>query len=267
MSGEIGMSDETVATGEIALSIVLPVHNEVENLPILWAELVDVLPILPAPVEILFVDDGSTDGSGEVIRDLAASDARIRPLRLQWNAGLSAAFYAGFQASRGCLVATMDSDLQSDPADLPTLIAQLDGADAVVGWRQIRHDSLVKRVSSRVANGIRKACTGDPMEDSACSLRVMRRACLAAIPPYTGMHRFVPTLLKLAGHRVLQVPVHHRPRRFGRSKFGVSDRALPAFTDLLAVTWMMQRRVRYRIAEPDDPARSDPAVSGRQARR
>jgi glycosyltransferase involved in cell wall biosynthesis len=240
---------------EIALSIVLPVHNEVENLPILWAELAEVLPALPAPVEVVFIDDGSTDGSGEVIRGLAADDSRIRLLRLEWNAGLSAAFYAGFQAARGRIVATMDSDLQSDPRDLPALLAGLDGADAVVGWRQVRHDSWLKRVSSRVANGIRKSMTGDPMEDSACSLRVMRRECLAAIPPFTGMHRFVPTLLKLAGHRTVQVPVHHRPRRFGRSKFGVSDRALPAFADLLAVKWMMRRRIRYRIAESIDPGR------------
>jgi hypothetical protein len=112
----------------------------------------------------------------------------------------------------------------------------------------------VKRVSSRIANGIRKALTGDPLEDSACSLRVMRRECLAAVPPYTGMHRFVPTLLALAGYRVVQVPVHHRPRRFGRSKFGVRDRALPAFADLLAVMWMMRRHLRYRLVEPIEPA-------------
>ena len=247
-------------TGEIELSVVLPVYNEVENLPILWAELAEVLPGLADPVEVLFVDDGSTDGSGDVIRRLAEADPRVRPLRLEWNAGLSAAFYAGCQAARGRIVATMDSDLQSDPRDLPALIAQLDAADAVVGWRQIRHDSWLKRVSSRIANGIRKTVTGDSLQDSACSLRVMRRACLTAIPPYTGMHRFVPTLVKLAGFRVVQVPVHHRPRRFGHSKFGVSDRALPALADLLAVTWMMRRRLRYRIVEPTDPARpaSDP---------
>jgi glycosyltransferase involved in cell wall biosynthesis len=248
-----------IVSCEIELSVILPVHNEVENLPILWAELAAVLSGLAGPVEVIFVDDGSTDGSGNVIGQLAEADPRIRPIRLRWNAGLSAAFYAGFQAARGRIVATMDSDLQSDPGDLPALLARLDGADAVVGWRQIRYDSRVKRLSSWTANRIRQAVTGDPMEDSACSLRVMRRECLAAIPPYTGMHRFVPTLLKLAGHRVVQVPVHHRPRRFGRSKFGLSDRALPAFADLLVVKWMMRRRVRYRIAESTDPDRSAPA--------
>lgn len=246
-------------TYETALSIILPVHNEAENLPILWRELVEVMAALPDAVEVLFVDDGSTDGSGDIIQRLAEEDPRIRLLRFERNAGLSAAFYAGFQAARGRIVATMDSDLQSDPHDLPHLLERLEGVDAVVGWRQIRHDSWVKRLSSRIANGIRKAFTGDSLEDSACSLRVMRRKCLAAVPPYAGMHRFVPTLIALAGHRVVQVPVHHRMRRFGRSKFGVSDRALPAFADLLAVKWMMRRRLRYRLVEPIEPAGAEAA--------
>lgn len=239
----------------IELSVILPVYNEAESLPLLWPELADVLTRLPACVEVIFVDDGSTDPSAEIIRGLGRDEKRIRLLRLETNAGLSAAFYAGFQAARGRLVATMDSDLQSDPGDLPALLAELDGADAVVGWRQIRYDSWLKRVSSRIANGIRQAMTGDRVQDSACSLRVMRRECLAAVPPYAGMHRFIPTLIRLAGFRVKQVAVHHRPRRFGRSKFGVSNRALPAFVDLLAVLWMMRRRLRYRIVESPDASR------------
>jgi dolichol-phosphate mannosyltransferase len=238
-----------VVTADLALSVILPVYNEVESLTPLWQELAVVLPGLAESSEVIFVDDGSTDGSAEVIRRLMREAPRIRLLRLETNAGLSAAFYAGFQAARGRIVATMDSDLQSDPRDLATLLPGLDSADAVVGWRQIRHDSWLKRVSSRIANGIRQALTGDPLPDSACSLRVMRRACVAAVPPYAGMHRFIPTLLRLAGFRVAQVPVHHRPRRFGRSKFGVRNRALTAFVDLLAVRWMMRRRLRYRIAE------------------
>jgi glycosyltransferase involved in cell wall biosynthesis len=242
-------------TDELALSVILPVHDEAENLPILWKEVAEVLPALASSAEVIFVDDGSTDGSAEIIRSLARQDSRIRLLRFEKNAGLSAAFHAGFQAARGRIVATLDSDLQNDPRDLPALVARLDGADAAVGMRLIRHDSLVKRVSSRIGNGVRRAVTGDPVQDSACSLRVMKRECLSAVPPYTGMHRFVPSLLKMAGFRVVEVPVHHRPRKFGRSKYGVGNRALTAFVDLLAVRWMMGRRLRYRIAE-ETPRRS-----------
>jgi glycosyltransferase involved in cell wall biosynthesis len=240
-------------TDELALSVILPVHDEAENLPILWKEVAEVLPALASSTEVIFVDDGSTDGSAEIIRNLARQDSRIRLLRFEKNAGLSAAFHAGFQAARGRIVATLDSDLQNDPHDLPALVARLEGADAAVGMRLIRHDSLVKRVSSRIGNGVRRAVTGDPVQDSACSLRVMKRECLSAVPPYTGMHRFVPSLLKMAGFRVVEVPVHHRPRKFGRSKYGIGNRALTAFVDLLAVRWMMGRRLRYRIAEETPP--------------
>jgi len=237
-----------------ALSVVLPVFNEVESLTPLWQELVEVLPGLADSAEVIFVDDGSTDGSGHVLDRLAKEDRRIRVLRFETNAGLSAAFYAGLQATRGRIVATMDSDLQSDPRDIGMLMTYLSDADAAVGWRHVRHDSWLKRVSSRIANAIRKLVTGDTVQDSACSLRVMRRECVSAVPPYTGMHRFMPTLLKIAGFRVVQVRVHHRPRRFGRSKFGVSDRAFSAFADLLVVRWMMERRLRYRVVERADPA-------------
>jgi dolichol-phosphate mannosyltransferase len=231
------------------LSIVLPVHNEAGSLPVLWNELLAVMPRLGERVEVIFVDDGSTDASTDIIRDLVSRDERVRLLRFERQVGLTAAFLAGLGAARGELLATMDSDLQSDPRDLELLMQHLDGADAVIGARLVRHDSWLKRVSSRVANAIRNWATYEHVADSACSLRVIRRACLAAWPPYEGMHRFVPTLLRLAGHRVVTVPVHHRERRFGASKFSVRNRALIAFRDLLAVAWMMRRRVRYRIVE------------------
>ena len=240
-----------------ALSIVLPVYNEVGSLGPLWQELVELLPGLAESVEVIFVDDGSIDGSAEILQRIVKDDHRVRLIRFEANAGLSASFYAGLQATRGRIVATMDSDLQSDPRDIPMLMKYLADADAVVGWRQVRHDSFLKRASSRIANGIRKAVSGDHVQDSACSLRVMRRECVSAVPPFTGMHRFMPTLLKIAGFRVVQVRVNHRPRRFGRSKFGVSDRAFSAFADLLVVRWMMHRRLRYRIAECVDSTGGD----------
>jgi glycosyltransferase involved in cell wall biosynthesis len=239
------------------LSIVLPVYNEADSLAPLWQELLDVLPGLAASVEVVFVDDGSTDGSAEILQRLAKEDPRVRLIRFEANAGLSAAFYAGLQAARGRLIATMDSDLQNDPRDIAMLMTHLGDADAVVGWRQVRHDSWLKRMSSRIANAVRKAVSGDRVEDSACSLRVMRRECVVAVPPFTGMHRFMPTLLKTAGFRVVQIRVNHRARQHGRSKFGVSDRAFSAFADLLVVRWMMRRRLRYRIAEQSGPTGED----------
>lgn len=224
-------------------------YNEAENLPVLWPELDDVLRALGRPVEVIFVDDGSTDGSPAFIRAIVERDQRVRLVRLDANHGLSAAFHAGFQVVRGRYIVTMDSDLQTDPRDVSTLLGQLEDVDAVVGWRQNRRDPWVKRVSSRIANTIRNVVTGDRVKDSACSLRVMRRECLSAIPPYHGMHRFIPTLLRLAGHRVVETPVNHRPRRFGRSKYGVRNRALRAFRDLLAVRWMMKRVLRYKVVE------------------
>jgi glycosyltransferase involved in cell wall biosynthesis len=231
------------------ISVIVPVYQEADSLPVLWDELDAALAALRRPAEIIFVDDGSTDGSTGVIQALAARDHRVRVLRFAANAGLSAAFYAGMHAARGGIVVTLDSDLQNDPADIGALLAALAHADAAVGWRQRRHDPWLKRVSSRIANAIRNWISGDRVHDSACSLRAMRAECISAIPPYRGMHRFVPTLCRAAGYRVVEVPVHHRARRFGRSHFGVRNRALTAFVDLLAVTWMMRRRLRYDVVD------------------
>lgn len=239
----------------VALSVILPVYDEAENLPILWQELDEALSQLGQPAEIIFVDDGSTDRSAEIIRALAARDARVHLVRFRANAGLTAAFHAGFKVASGRIVVTLDSDLQSDPRDIAALLARLDTYDAAVGWRKDRRDPWIKRISSRIANAIRNAVTGDYVRDSACSLRAMRRKCLDALPPYQGMHRFVPTLLRMAGYRVVEVPVNHRPRRFGRSKYGIRNRAFRAFVDLLTVRWMLARRLRYEIVEGGDSDR------------
>jgi glycosyltransferase involved in cell wall biosynthesis len=232
------------------LSVVVPMFNEVENVPLLWGELEAALGKIGRRAEIIFVDDGSTDSSGEAVQALMKRDARVRLLAFETNAGLSAAFKAGYAAARAPIIVTMDADLQNDPRDVERLLAALEGgADAAVGYREQRRDRWPKRISSRVGNAIRNRLTGDHVRDSACSLRVMRRECAAAIPPFSGMHRFVPTLLRMAGYRVVEVPVNHRPRGLGRSKFGIWNRALPAFIDLLVVRWMMRRTVRRRLRE------------------
>ena len=236
-------------SADLELSVVVPMLNEVENVPLLWGELEAALGKIGRRAEIIFVDDGSTDGSAEAVQALMKRDARVRLLSFETNAGLSAAFKAGYAAARAPIIVTMDADLQNDPRDVERLRAALEGADAAVGYREQRRDRWRKRVSSRIANALRNRLTGDRVRDSACSLRVMRRECAAAIPPFSGMHRFVPTLLRMAGYRVVEVPVHHRPRGLGRSKFGIWNRALPAFIDLLVVRWMMRRTVRRPLRE------------------
>jgi len=231
------------------LSIILPVHNEAGSLPSLWEELADTIAKGGWSTEVIFVDDGSTDAGATIIRNLCAHDPRVRLLRLDRNHGLSAAMDAGLRHARGRVVVTMDSDLQNDPRDIATLLAGLDGWDAVTGWRRDRHDTWLKRTSSRIANGIRNVVMQDSVRDSACSLRAMRRHCLPDLPRFRGFHRFIPNLLRLAGHRVLEVPVNHRARQFGVSHYGVRNRALIAFQDLLAVRWMKVRQLRYEAHE------------------
>src|SRR5882762_7458180 len=210
----------------IDLSIVIPVYNEEDSLPLLWPELRSVLESERLTFEIVFVDDGSRDRSAEIIRGLREADPRVRLVRLKANAGETAATDAGFKAARGRMVVTMDADLQNDPADIPRLLTQLDQWDAVCGQRVNRGDgdSLVRRVSSRVANRVRNWVSDESIEDSGCTFRAFRRECLRGLTLYRGFHRFIPTLLRLQGYRVMEMPVKHRPRRFGRSKYGVMNR-------------------------------------------
>jgi glycosyltransferase involved in cell wall biosynthesis len=233
------------------LSVVIPVYNEEASLSPLWAELRGVLESLGLAFEVVFVDDGSRDRSAEIIRALRETDQRVRLVRLKANCGETAATDAGFKAARGARVVVMDADLQNDPADIPMLLSHLDQWDAVTGWRVDRAagDNLMRRLSSRVANRIRNWVSDETIEDSGCTFRAFRRECLRELVLYRGFHRFIPTLLKMRGYRVIEVPVRHRPRRFGRSKYGVLNRAVVAFADLLVIRWMSARLLRYEVVE------------------
>lgn len=214
---------------------MVPVYDEEESLRTLCTEVGEALASLEGGFELIFVDDGSADASLEVLRELEALDSRVSVIALGDHRGQSAALAAGFAAARGELVATLDADLQNDPADIPRLMQQLDRADVVNGIRSVRCDSTVRRWSSRVANTVRNRLTGESVTDVGCSLRVMRASFLRRVELGAGMHRFLPTLLRLEGARLAEVPVAHRPRRYGRSKYGIRNRLLPGARDLLAV--------------------------------
>ena len=231
------------------LSLVIPVYNERDNLSILHREITGALRAFENTYEILFVDDGSSDGSDSVLRQLRATDPHVRVLTFARNAGQSAAMDAGFKNARGDLIVTLDADLQNDPADIPRLLEALSGWDAVVGVRQKRRDNLVRRVSSKVANYVRNRLSDETITDTGCSLKAFRRKALSRLVLYDGMHRFLPTLLKMEGFRVTEVPVGHRPRRHGDSKYGIGNRLLPSFMDLLAVRWMKRRKLHYEVKD------------------
>lgn len=222
---------------------MIPVFNERDNIVPLWEELLPVLSSLTDSHEAIFVDDGSTDGSFEILQDLRARHPAIRVLRSPVNAGQTAALFAGFRACRGDTVVTMDGDGQNDPADIPILLRTLEGCDAAVGYRRHRRDSVVRRISSRVGNAVRNFVSGDDIIDTGCTLKAVRRECLRELPRFNGAHRFLPTLMRMEGYRVRQVPVAHRPRAAGRSKYGIANRLVPASADLLGVRWLKSRHL------------------------
>ena len=231
-------------TSSPALSVVVPLYNEEANLPILQEELRVALSGLD--YEILFVDDGSIDRTAERIE----AAPNIRLIRFEKNCGQSAAIYAGLVAARGATVVIIDGDLQNDPADIPRLLAEItNGADLVCGYRLKRQDTVVKRLTSRIANTVRSRYTKDGVRDTGCTLKAMRRECVSALFPFKGMHRFIPALVKAAGYRLVEIPVNHRPRRFGQSKYGLSNRALRATIDMFGVRWLLSRRLNYKIRE------------------
>lgn len=230
--------------GALAVSVVVPVFNEEENMPILQSELRAALSGLDH--EIIFVDDGSTDRSVARIE----ADPRVRVVQFETNTGQSAALYAGIKAARGEIIVMIDSDLQNDPADLPRLVQEIShGFDLVCGYRAKRKDTITKRLTSRIANFVRSRFTKDYVRDTGCTLKAMRRECADALVPFKGMHRFIPALIRGAGYRLVEIPVNHRPRRFGQTKYGFGSRAWRATMDMLGVRWLLSRRLNYKIRD------------------
>jgi len=231
------------------LSIVLPAYNERDSLPLLIAELHEALRTTGRSYEIVIVDDGSTDGTGDVIRAAARESPTVTGVVFEKNAGQSAALAAGFRFARGGILITMDADGQNDPRDIPALLAALEGADVVSGIRVDRADGWRRRVSSSIANAVRRSVVGDHVTDTGCSLKAYRRSAVEGIPFFVGAHRFLAGICEMRGARMVQVPVRHRPRLRGRSKYGVGNRLFRGIRDLFGVRWLRSRLLRFHVRE------------------
>ena len=224
------------------VSVVIPLYNEQDNMKVLQQELHAALAGLA--YEIIFVDDGSKDDTVNRVEKCP----EVRLLEFEANAGQSAAMYAGIYAAQGEVIVLLDGDLQNDPADIPLLLAEVKkGADLVCGYRAKRKDTVVKQITSRVANAVRSRFTKDGVRDTGCTLKALRRECRTALIPFYGMHRFIPALIKGAGYKLVEIPVNHRPRVAGVSKYGLGNRAIKATVDMFGVRWLLSRQIRYRV--------------------
>jgi len=235
----------------IEISIVVPIYNERENLVLLDQEITKSIKPLNKSYEVILVDDGSMDGSSELIRALQEKNSTIRLIRFGHNHGQTAAFAAGFNKARGDIIVTMDADLQNSPSDIPLLLTAIKDYDVVCGWRHKRNDPWIKKISSKVANSVRNSLSDESIADTGCSLKAFRRECFKEIKLYNGMHRFFPTLMKMEGFSVTQVKVGHYPRIHGHSKYNIRNRLFASFKDLLAIRWMKKRQINYDIIEED----------------
>jgi dolichol-phosphate mannosyltransferase len=235
------------------ISFVVPVFNEEENISHLVREIGVTAGKLGHPYEILLVDDGSRDGTLKAIKALAAGDPCLKYISFSENRGQSAALYAGFLNASGDVIITLDGDLQNDPADIPAMLSLYGEYDMINGWRHNRRDTLSKKIGSWIGNTFRNRMTGETIRDTGCSLKVMRASMLKRIRMYRGLHRFLPTLMRLEGARVIEVKVNHRPRVRGTSKYSNLRRGVEGFYDVLSVRWMIRRNLTLPIRESNVP--------------
>jgi glycosyltransferase involved in cell wall biosynthesis len=236
-------------TDDPELSLVIPAFNEQEVVPELLRRVEAALLQTQKSFEVLIVDDGSTDETPKLLHAAMSTRPWLRILRMKKNGGQSAAFDAGFKAARGKIIATIDADLQNDPEEIARLLPMLEGVDMITGWRQKRQDTPFRRFQTKFANRIRNWISQETIQDSASSLKIYRRHCLEGIYLFTGAHRFMPTLVKMRGFKVSEIPVKHSARFAGTAKYGLRNRAWRAFIDLLGVRWMKKRFLRYEANE------------------
>ena len=233
------------------LSVVFPVFNEEENVPILLEEIATALRGQPWSYEMIAVDDGSVDRSLEILQQSKKKYPNLRVLTFEKNSGQTAALDAGWRAAKGTYVVSLDADLQNDPADIPRMMRLLEQShsDMVIGVRVNRQDTFARKMQSRIGNGVRNWITGDQISDTGCSLKLVKRSAIERVALYTGMHRFLPTLVRMQGYKVIETPVNHRPRKFGVSKYGAMNRAMRGLVDCFAVRWMSKRALTYKVKD------------------
>ena len=234
-------------TARSHVSVVIPLYNEEESLALLHQELEEVLDTFSS-YEVVFVDDGSTDGSSDVLRRLYREKKNVKVVVLRKNVGKAEALWVGFQAAGGRYIVTLDADLQDDPREIPRLVRELErGADVVSGWKRVRRDPIQRRIASRLFNGIVRITTHIPLHDFNCGIKAYRQEVVRSLDIYGELHRFIPVLAHNQGFRVSEISVHHRPRRFGKTKYG-AWRALHGIIDLftvLIITRYFQRPAHF----------------------
>jgi dolichol-phosphate mannosyltransferase len=232
------------------LSVVIPIYNEEETVMALLDRLTETFEPRDLNFEVVMVDDGSTDKTQSILVEQKAKRPWLRVIALDKNHGQTCAMGAGFKHAKADVFATLDADLQNDPMEIPRLMEMLaEDCDMVTGWRVKRDDPWIRLVSTRVANGVRNKLSGETIHDSACSLKVYKRKCVENLTLFNGMHRFMPTLVKMHGFKVKEVPVTHSARYAGQAKYGMWNRVFRAFVDLLAVRWMKKRYLYYSTEE------------------
>lgn len=232
---------------ELELSVVVPIYNEKDDLQRLYDAITAALKDRIEAYEVVLVNDGSTDGSGPELDRLAEADPRIKIVHFERNCGQTAAIFAGLKKAEGRYVALMDGDLQTYPEDIVVLMRYMDRYDFANGTRVHRQDTWLKRISSKIGNGIRNRITGDKIQDTGCPMKLFKREVAKSLYLYEGFHRFLPTLARMNGFSVVEVPVRHRERMAGTSKYGVLNRAFVSLMDAIVIGWLRKRSIRYTI--------------------
>ncbi|QAY65875.1 glycosyltransferase family 2 protein [Paenibacillus protaetiae] len=233
----------------VELSVVVPIYNEKENLYHLHEAITAALKGHIESYEIVLVNDGSTDGSANIINELAAKDPAVKGIHFERNCGQTAAIYCGIKRAEGKYIASIDGDLQTDPGDILILMKYMENYDFANGMRVKRRDTLVKKISSKVGNGVRNWITGDNIQDTGCPMKVFKREVAETFFLFEGFHRFLPTIARMNGFKVTEVPVRHRERMYGKSKYGVLNRAFVGLMDAIVIGWLRKRMIRYQVRE------------------